>query len=76
MRRGRLIHVKGVNASWSGGDLKTYMPWRRDVALRGTESTISFGGVTLAIVAGHCIAGWSWRWRATYGIAAQSGDAE
>ncbi|WP_249164330.1 hypothetical protein [Bradyrhizobium jicamae] len=52
------------------------MPWRRDVALRGTESTISFGGVTLAIVAGHCIAGWSWRWRATYGIAAQSGDAE
>ena len=56
----------GGRAFCSGGDLKTYMPWRRDVALRGTESTISFGGMTLvdeitkpiiAAIQGHCIAG-------------------
>ncbi|OAE96356.1 enoyl-CoA hydratase [Bradyrhizobium centrolobii] len=42
------------------------MPWRRDIALRGCESTISFGGMTLAdeitkpviaAIQGHCIAG-------------------
>src|ERR1700759_4904125 len=56
----------GGRAFCSGGDLKTYMPWRRDIALRGKESTISFGGMTLAgeitkpviaAVQGHCIAG-------------------
>ncbi|MEH2548926.1 enoyl-CoA hydratase/carnithine racemase [Bradyrhizobium sp. AZCC 2262] len=56
----------GGRAFCSGGDLKTYMPWRRDIALRGKESTISFGGMTLAgeitkpviaAVHGHCIAG-------------------
>jgi E-phenylitaconyl-CoA hydratase len=42
------------------------MPWRRDKALHGQESTISFGGMTLAdeitkpaiaAIQGHCIAG-------------------
>src|SRR5215470_5214403 len=56
----------GGRAFCSGGDLKTYMPWRRDIALRGAESTISFGGMTLAdeiskpviaAIQGHCIAG-------------------
>jgi len=56
----------GGRAFCSGGDLKTYMPWRREVALQGTESTISFGGMTLAdeitkpviaAIEGHCIAG-------------------
>jgi enoyl-CoA hydratase/carnithine racemase len=56
----------GERAFCSGGDLKTYMPWRRDIALHGTESTISFGGMTLACditkpviaaIQGHCIAG-------------------
>jgi enoyl-CoA hydratase/carnithine racemase len=56
----------GGRAFCSGGDMKTYMPWRREVALRGVESTISFGGMTLvdeitkpviAAVQGHCIAG-------------------
>ncbi|MEY9598364.1 enoyl-CoA hydratase/carnithine racemase [Bradyrhizobium japonicum] len=54
----------GGRAFCSGGDLKTYMPWRRERALHGTESTISFGGMTLAreitkpvIAAIHCIAG-------------------
>ncbi|MBR0869420.1 enoyl-CoA hydratase/isomerase family protein [Bradyrhizobium tropiciagri] len=56
----------GGRAFCSGGDLKTYMPWRRDVALHGTASTISFGGMTLAdeitkpviaAIQGHCIAG-------------------
>lgn len=56
----------GDRAFCSGGDLKTYMPWRRDLALHGTESTISFGGMTLAdeitkpviaAIQGHCIAG-------------------
>lgn len=56
----------GGRAFCSGGDLKTYMPWRRDVALRGTEGAISFGGMTqtgeitkpiIAAIQGHCIAG-------------------
>jgi enoyl-CoA hydratase/carnithine racemase len=56
----------GGRAFCSGGDLKTYMPWRRDVALHGTDSTISFGGMTLAeeitkpviaAIQGYCIAG-------------------
>ena len=56
----------GGRAFCSGGDLKTYMPWRRDMALHGTESTVSFGGMTLAdeitkpviaAIQGHCIAG-------------------
>ncbi|MFB9262675.1 enoyl-CoA hydratase/isomerase family protein [Bradyrhizobium erythrophlei] len=56
----------GGRAFCSGGDLKTYMPWRRDRALHGAESTISFGGMTLvdeitkpviAAIQGHCIAG-------------------
>ncbi|ODM75838.1 enoyl-CoA hydratase [Bradyrhizobium elkanii] len=42
------------------------MPWRREQALHGTDSTISFGGMTLAgeitkpviaAIQGHCIAG-------------------
>jgi E-phenylitaconyl-CoA hydratase len=56
----------GGRAFCSGGDLKRYMPWRRDIARHGTESTISFGGMTLAgeitkpviaAIQGHCIAG-------------------
>src|SRR5690348_15149485 len=56
----------GGRAFCSGGDLKTYMPWRRERALKGSESTISFGGMTLvgeltkpviAAIQGHCIAG-------------------
>jgi enoyl-CoA hydratase/carnithine racemase len=56
----------GGRAFCSGGDLKTYMPWRRDIALHGTECAISFGGMTLAdeitkpvvaAIQGHCIAG-------------------
>lgn len=56
----------GGRAFCSGGDLKTYMPWRREIARTGTESTISFGGMTLtdeitkpviAAIQGHCIAG-------------------
>lgn len=56
----------GGKSFCSGGDLKTYMPWRRDIALRGSESAVSFGGMTLvdeitkpviAAVQGHCIAG-------------------
>lgn len=56
----------GGRAFCSGGDLKTYMPWRRERALHGVDSTISFGGMTLvdeitkpviAAIQGHCIAG-------------------
>lgn len=56
----------GGRAFCSGGDLKTYMPWRREHALTGSESAISFGGMTLvgeitkpviAAIQGHCIAG-------------------
>lgn len=56
----------GGRAFCSGGDLKTYMPWRREHALSGSNSTISFGGMTLvgeitkpviAAIQGHCIAG-------------------
>ncbi|WP_457814385.1 enoyl-CoA hydratase-related protein (plasmid) [Sinorhizobium meliloti] len=56
----------GGRAFCSGGDLKTYMPWRRQLAQEGNESTISFGGMTLpheitkpviAAIQGYCIAG-------------------
>jgi enoyl-CoA hydratase/carnithine racemase len=56
----------GGKSFCSGGDLKTYMPWRRSVALHGSESTVSFGGMTLvgeitkpviAAIQGYCIAG-------------------
>lgn len=56
----------GDKSFCSGGDLKTYMPWRRDIALRGSENPISFGGMTLvdeitkpviAAIRGHCVAG-------------------
>jgi E-phenylitaconyl-CoA hydratase len=56
----------GRSAFCSGGDLKTYMPWRRELAFHGVDSTISFGGMTLvdeitkpviAAIQGHCVAG-------------------
>jgi enoyl-CoA hydratase/carnithine racemase len=56
----------GGRAFCSGGDLKTYMPWRRQLAQQDTDSTISFGGMTLAneirkpviaAINGYCIAG-------------------
>lgn len=56
----------GGKSFCSGGDLKTYMPWRRNIALHGSESPISFGGMTLvdeitkpviAAIQGHCVAG-------------------
>lgn len=56
----------GGKAFCSGGDLKTYLPWRREIAQTSTESTISFGGMTLAneiskpviaAIQGYCIAG-------------------
>ena len=56
----------GGKAFCSGGDLKTYLPWRRQIAQSGAESTISFGGMTLAneirkpviaAIQGYCIAG-------------------
>lgn len=61
-----VLNGAGGRAFCSGGDLKTYMPWRRERALNGSESTISFGGMTLvgeitkpvvAAIQGHCIAG-------------------
>lgn len=56
----------GGKAFCTGGDLKTYMPWRREIALQGSEGAISFGGMTLvdeiskpviAAIQGHCVAG-------------------
>ncbi|NGO53463.1 enoyl-CoA hydratase/isomerase family protein [Allomesorhizobium camelthorni] len=55
----------GEKAFCSGGDLKSYMPWRRTVAMEGDQTVFSFGGLTatsrskpiIAAIRGFCIAG-------------------
>lgn len=61
-----VLSSAGNEAFCSGGDLKSYMPWRRKHALEGRDGAISFGGMTLAddvtkpvvaAIQGHCLAG-------------------
>lgn len=55
----------GEKAFCSGGDLKSYMPWRRAVAAESDRTVFSFGGLTatsrskpiIAAIRGFCIAG-------------------
>jgi len=61
-----ILSGAGGKAFSSGGDLKSYLPWRREQAFQGREGAISFGGMTLAreitkpviaAIQGYCVGG-------------------